>query len=110
MVAGIELKREGTQIVNGMVALARPATDDHGGDGGLFQHPTRRDIGDGDLVAFGDGIERRKNSLKGTPTAYSGDKPAVFHLAPVGDVSGGGFRRAEPFCRQQAACQCAIGQ
>ena len=109
-VAGVEGEGEEREVGGAVLALAEARADDDGGDGGLLQHPAGRDIGDGDAMPLCHGIEGGEHALQGVPAADLLDEAAVLHLAPVGDVGGGGLGLAEPFLVEQPAGQRAVGE
>ena len=106
----VEGEGEEREIGGAVLALAEARADDDGGDGGLLQHPARRDIGDGDAMPPRHRSSAASTRCRAVPAADLLDEAAVFHLAPVGDVGGGGLGLAEPLLVEQPAGQRAVGE
>ena len=103
-------KREQTQIVGPVLALAGPGADDHRGHRRLLEHPARGDVGDRDAVPARHLGQRREHALQHRPAADGVDEALVLHLAPVADLRCRRLGRAEPAVGEEAAGERAVGQ
>ena len=106
----VQREFEHRQVVLAVLPLTEARADDHGGNGGLIEHPAHGHVRYRNAVPARNPIERRQEALQGLPAARRLDEAKVLHLAPVGDLALRGGGAAQPALRQQAAAKGAVGQ